>query len=49
MHDLWASGDIGVLDTLFYHAVDAVGIVHALVLSIQPLIMPERMLIFSGH
>ncbi|MBT7877268.1 MAG: HlyD family secretion protein, partial [Gammaproteobacteria bacterium] len=48
-HDLLASGDIGILDTLFYHAVDAVGIVHAIVLRIQTLIMPVQMLVFSGH
>jgi hypothetical protein len=48
-HDLLASGDIGVLDTLFYHAVDAVGLVHAIVLRIQALIMPVQMLVFAGH
>jgi hypothetical protein len=29
-HDLLASGDICVLDTSFYHAADAVGIVHSI-------------------
>lgn len=48
-HDLLASGDIGVLDTLFYHAVDAVGLVHAIVLPIQALVMPVQMLVFAGH
>jgi hypothetical protein len=48
-HDLLASGDIGVLDTLFYHPVDAVGVVHAIVLRIQALVMPVQMLVFAGH
>ena len=48
-HDFLASGDIGVLDTLFYHPVDAVGVVHTIVLRIQASVMPVQMLVFAGH
>mgnify|MGYP006118800881 CR=1 FL=1 len=48
-HDLLASGDIGVLVTLFYHPVDAAGVVHAIFLRIQALVMRVKMLVFAGH
>ena len=48
-HDLLASGDLGVLDTLFYHTVDTVGLLHAVILRIQALVMPVQMLVFAGH
>jgi hypothetical protein len=31
------------------HAVDAVGLVHAMILRIQALILPIQTLVFSGH
>jgi hypothetical protein len=31
------------------HGVDAVGLVHALLLRIQALVLPIRTLVFSGH
>ena len=48
-HDLIASGELGLLDYLYLHMVDAVGIVHAVILRIQTLMMPVKMLVFSGH
>ena len=48
-HALLASGEVSGLDALFYHAVDAVGIVHAIIIRIQALIMPVQMLVFGGH
>ena len=48
-HDLLASGDIGVLVTLFYHPVDAAVVVHAIFLRIQALVMTVKMLVFAGH
>jgi hypothetical protein len=34
---------------LVLHAVDAVGLVHAMILRIQALVLPIRTLVFSGH
>ena len=31
------------------HAVDAVGLVHAMILRIQALVLPIKMLVFSGN
>jgi hypothetical protein len=31
------------------HAVDAVGLVHAMILRIQALVLPITTLVFSGH
>jgi multidrug resistance efflux pump len=48
-HELLASKDIGALRRFGLHAIDAVGLVHALLLRIQALILPVRELVFSGH
>lgn len=48
-HDKLASGDIGVGSWLFLHAVDAVALVHAMILRLQALILPVRVLVFGGH
>ena len=48
-HDLIASKDTGVLKGLALHAVDAVGIVHAMLLRIQALLIPIKTLVLSGH
>jgi hypothetical protein len=48
-HDLLASADLGFWRRLFLHAVDAVGIVHAVILRIQTLVLPVQTLVFSGH
>lgn len=48
-HDRIASGEVGTTKGLFLHAVDAVGVVHAAILRIQALILPIRLLVFSGH
>lgn len=47
-HDLIASGNIGTGRKIMLHAVDAVGLVHALLLRIQALVLPIRTLVFSG-
>jgi len=47
-HDLIASGDVGAVRGFALHAVDAVGLVHAMILRIQALVLPIRMLVFSG-
>ncbi len=48
-HDLIASGKIGAAHAIALHAVDAVGIVHAMLLRIQALLLPIQTLVLSGH
>jgi multidrug resistance efflux pump len=48
-HDLIASGQVGAAKGLVLHAVDAVGLVHAMILRIQALVLPIQTLVFSGH
>ena len=48
-HDLIASGKVGTTRGLVLHAVDAVGLVHAMILRIQALVLPIQTLVFSGH
>ena len=48
-HDKLASKDIGFFRSIGLHAVDAVGIVHAMLLRIQALVLPIQTLAFSGH
>jgi multidrug resistance efflux pump len=48
-HDLIESGQVGATKGLVLHAVDAVGLVHAMILRIQALVLPIRTLVFSGH
>jgi multidrug resistance efflux pump len=48
-HDLIASGKLGTARSVALHAVDAVGLVHALLLRIQAAVLPIKLLVFSGH
>jgi multidrug resistance efflux pump len=48
-HDVIASPETGTLKGLALHAVDALGLVHALILRLQALILPFKTLVFSGH
>ena len=48
-HELISSGELDTSTNLFYHMVDTVGLVHALILRIQALIIPVKSLVFSGH
>jgi multidrug resistance efflux pump len=43
-----ASGKVSTLRGMVLHAVDATALVHALILRIQALLLPIRMLVFSG-
>ena len=47
-HDLLDSGKVTGLNAFFLHAVDAVGVVHAMVLRVQTLMLPIRILVLSG-
>src|ERR671913_507697 len=48
-HDKLESKDIGSVKRFVLHAVDAVGLVHAMILRIQALVLPIKTLVFSGH
>jgi multidrug resistance efflux pump len=48
-HELIASGKVGFFKSIGLHAIDAVGIVHAMLLRIQALLLPIKTLVFSGH
>lgn len=48
-HDRLAKGDVGLLHGLFLHGVDAVALVHALILRAQALLLPVKVLVLSGH
>jgi len=48
-HDLIASGNIGTIRSVALHVVDALGLVHALILRGQALVLPFQTLVFGGH
>ena len=48
-HDLIASPQTGFFNKIFLHGVDAVGIVHAMILRIQALMLPIKLLVLGGH
>jgi multidrug resistance efflux pump len=48
-HDVIASKDTGALRGVALHVVDALGLVHALILRLQALVLPFKILVFSGH
>lgn len=48
-HDILDNPELGTGEWLFLHMVDTVGVVHALLLRIQMLLMPVQHLVFAGH
>jgi len=48
-HELISSGKIGSFKSFGLHVVDATGLVHALLLRIQALLLPIQTLVLSGH
>ena len=48
-HERIASGEVTGLRATALHAVDATGLVHALILRIQTLLLPIQTLVLSGH
>ena len=48
-HDLIASGNVSTTRGFVLHAVDAVGLVHAMILRIQALMYPIQTLVLGGH
>jgi multidrug resistance efflux pump len=48
-HDAIVSKDTGALKRVGLHVVDALGLIHALILRLQALVLPFQTLVFSGH
>jgi hypothetical protein len=48
-HDLIASKETGAFKRFALHAVDATGLVHAMLLRVQTLMLPIKTLVLSGH
>jgi len=48
-HDVIVADDTGTIRAAALHAVDALALVHALLLRIQALLLPFKTLVFSGH
>ena len=48
-HDIIADKNTGTLKGIALHAVDALALVHALILRLQALVLPFQTLVFSGH
>lgn len=48
-HDRIEAKDTGAIRRFTLHAIDAVGIVHAMLLRIQALMLPIKTLVMSGH
>jgi multidrug resistance efflux pump len=48
-HELISSGKLSTAKSFGLHAIDAVGLVHAMLLRIQALLLPIKTLVLSGH
>lgn len=48
-HAQLARQDIGAMRRFYLHAVDAVALVHAMILRIEALLLPMQILVFGGH
>jgi multidrug resistance efflux pump len=48
-HDIIVAKDTGTLRGIALHVVDALALVHALILRLQALVLPFKTLVFSGH
>jgi multidrug resistance efflux pump len=48
-HDQIVSKDTGAFKAFALHAVDALALVHALILRLQALVLPFQTLVFGGH
>jgi len=48
-HDTIAAAETGTLTRVALHTVDALALVHALLLRLQALVLPFQTLVFSGH
>jgi hypothetical protein len=48
-HERLATEDLGTFQRFGLHAVDTIGLVHAMILRIQSILLPVQTLVFGGH
>jgi multidrug resistance efflux pump len=48
-HDLIVSGKVGSLEKVYLHIVDTVALVHALIIRLQAIVLPLKVLVLGGH
>jgi multidrug resistance efflux pump len=48
-HELIKSKDTGTLQRIYLHIVDAVALVHALIIRLQAIVLPLKVLVLGGH
>ena len=48
-HERLAKGDVGFWKGIALHGIDAIGLVHAIILRLQALVLPVKLLVLSGH
>jgi multidrug resistance efflux pump len=48
-HERIASKDTSATQRVVLHVIDALGLVHAMILRLQALVLPFKVLVFSGH
>jgi multidrug resistance efflux pump len=48
-HERIEKEDLGLLTRVYLHAVDAIGVVHAIILRAQALLLPIQTLVLGGH
>ena len=48
-HELLANKNIGFFERLFLHVIDTIGIIHAMILRLQALVLPIKVLIGASH
>ena len=47
-HEILSQGNVGTMRWIFLHIVDTVGLVHAMILRVQALLLPLQTLVLSG-
>lgn len=48
-HEELHSGDVSTRRAMFLHGIDAVGLVHAMILRVQSMLLPVQTLVLGGH
>jgi multidrug resistance efflux pump len=48
-HERLAKGDVGFFKGVALHGVDAIGLVHAIILRLQAIVLPVKLLVLNGH
>ena len=48
-HERLEKEELGFFTRIYLHGVDAVGVVHAVILRAQALLLPVQTLVFGGH